>query len=121
MPSSLSWRRVTKIRGATCGRPKVKTSCARSTPPDRRSPPSSPTVTLFQRRHTSILVLYLDNLESLQTGPAQGDPEEFAEWRNGNCARLWKGLLDLQREAPGRLAALASSRYRHRDFGAVMP
>ena len=44
---------VTKIRGATCGRPKVKTSCARSTPPDRRSPPSSPTVTLFQRRHTS--------------------------------------------------------------------
>jgi carboxymethylenebutenolidase len=31
----------------------VKTSCARSTPPDRRSPPSSPTVTLFQRRHTS--------------------------------------------------------------------
>src|SRR3984893_15559663 len=53
MPSSLSWRRVTKIRGATCGRPKVKTSCARSTPPDRRSPPSSPTVTLFQRRHTS--------------------------------------------------------------------
>jgi len=29
----------------------VKTSCARSTPPDRRSPPSSPTVTLFQRRH----------------------------------------------------------------------
>src|ERR1700682_6085559 len=52
MPSSLSWRRVTKIRGATCGRPKVKTSCARSTPPDRRSPPSSPTVTLFQRRHT---------------------------------------------------------------------
>src|ERR1700680_4575253 len=53
MPSSLSWRRVTKIRGATCGRPKVKTSCARSTPPDRRSPPSSPTVTLFKRRHTS--------------------------------------------------------------------
>src|ERR1700726_1580371 len=53
MPSSLSWRRVTKIRGATCGRPKVKTSCARSTPPDRRSPPSSPTVTLFQRRNTS--------------------------------------------------------------------
>src|SRR5580692_6022368 len=53
MPSSLSRRRVTKIRGATCGRPKVKTSCARSTPPDRRSPPSSPTVTLFQRRNTS--------------------------------------------------------------------
>ena len=67
------------------------------------------------------LVLYLDNLESLQTGPAQADPEEFAEWRDDECARFWRGLLVLQRENPGRLAVLASSRYRHRDFGAVVP
>jgi hypothetical protein len=67
------------------------------------------------------LVLYLDNLESLQIDPAEGDPEEFAEWRNGDCAKFWNGLLELQREAPGRLAVLASSRYRHRDFGSVMP
>ena len=46
-PSSPSWRRAMRIPGATCGKPRVKTSCARSTPPDRRSPPSSPTVTLF--------------------------------------------------------------------------
>jgi hypothetical protein len=33
---------------------------------------------------------------------------------------LWKGLLSIQRESPGRLALLASSRYRHPDFGAVV-
>jgi tetratricopeptide (TPR) repeat protein len=67
------------------------------------------------------LVLYLDNLESLQMGPAEADPEEFAEWRHDECARFWTGLLVLQRENPARLAVLASSRYRHRDFGAVVP
>jgi hypothetical protein len=39
--------------GATCGKPRAKTSCARSTPPERRSPSSSQEATLFQRRHTS--------------------------------------------------------------------
>jgi hypothetical protein len=34
---------------------------------------------------------------------------------------LWRGLLKVQRESPGQLAVLASSRYRHPDFGAVMP
>jgi hypothetical protein len=67
------------------------------------------------------LVLYLDNLESLQTGPGESDPEKFAEWRDDDCAGFWKGLLDLQRENPGRLAVLASNRYRHRDFGAAVP
>jgi hypothetical protein len=66
------------------------------------------------------LVLYLDNLESLQTGPAEGDPQELADWRNGDCARFWTGLRDLQRENPGRIAVLASTRYRHPDFGAVV-
>jgi hypothetical protein len=52
------------------------------------------------------LVLYLDNLESLQTGPADSDPEEFAEWRHDDCARFWRGLLVLQRDNPGRLGVL---------------
>src|SRR3954469_4328141 len=34
---------------------KGKTSCARSTRPDRRSPPSKQNVILFQIRHTSAL------------------------------------------------------------------
>src|ERR1700737_3364234 len=42
-----------RISGATCGKPRAKTSCARSTPPERRSPPSSQKATLFERRHTS--------------------------------------------------------------------
>jgi hypothetical protein len=66
------------------------------------------------------LVLYLDNLESLQTGPRETDGGDFAEWRGCECAGLWNGLLAIQREAPGRLAVLASSRYRHPDFGAVV-
>jgi tetratricopeptide (TPR) repeat protein len=67
------------------------------------------------------LVLYLDNLESLQTGPAETDGGDFAEWRDRDCASLWNGLLRVQRESPGRLAVLASTRYRHQDFGAVVP
>jgi hypothetical protein len=41
-----------RIPGATCGKPRAKTSCARSTPPERRSPSSSQKATLFKRRHT---------------------------------------------------------------------
>src|SRR5262249_32159415 len=44
------------------------------------------------------LVLYLDNLESLQTGPREGEGGDFAEWRDSECAALWKGLLRIQRE-----------------------
>ena len=51
-PSSPSWRRAMRTPGATCGKPRAKTSCARSTPPERRSPSSSQEATLFQRRHT---------------------------------------------------------------------
>ena len=39
---SPSWRRAMRIPGATCGKPRAKTSCARSTPPERRSPSLSP-------------------------------------------------------------------------------
>ena len=49
-----------------------------------------------------------------------GEGGDFAEWRDRDCAGLWNGLLRIQRETPGRLAALASSRYRHPDFGAVV-
>jgi hypothetical protein len=66
------------------------------------------------------LVLYLDNLESLQTGPRETEGGDFAEWRDADCAGLWKGLVRIQRERPGRLAVLASTRYRHTDFGAVV-
>src|SRR5205823_13377365 len=54
MRSSRSWPRATTILGATFGKPRAKTSCARSMRPDRRSPRSSQQVRLFQRRHTSI-------------------------------------------------------------------
>src|SRR5205814_1376510 len=53
MRSSRSWPRATTILGATFGKPRAKTSCARSMRPDRRSPRSSQQVMLFQRRHTS--------------------------------------------------------------------
>src|SRR5947207_3211796 len=53
MRSSRSWPRATTILGATFGKPRAKTSCARSMRPDRRSPCSSQEVMLFQRRHTS--------------------------------------------------------------------
>jgi hypothetical protein len=66
------------------------------------------------------LVLYLDNLESLQTGPRDTEGADFAEWRDDDCAALWRGLPRIQREFPGRLAVLASSRFRHPDFGAVV-
>src|SRR4029077_8467647 len=45
-----------RIPGATCGKPRAKTSCARSTPPERRSPSLRRKATLFERRHTSGLV-----------------------------------------------------------------
>src|SRR6266851_7288004 len=54
MRSSPSWRRATTIPGAMSGRPRAKTSCAKSTPPDARSPPAPVTVTLFQIHHTSL-------------------------------------------------------------------
>src|SRR2546421_1903547 len=55
MRSSRSWPRATTILGATFGKPRAKTSCARSMRPDRRSPRSSQQVMLLQRRHTSAL------------------------------------------------------------------
>lgn len=68
------------------------------------------------------LVVYLDNLESLQRGPASGDPGDFADWRDAECATLWRGLRELLGRYPDRLALLASSRYRNPDFaGAVTP
>jgi hypothetical protein len=66
-------------------------------------------------------VLYLDNLESLQSGPAGEDIGAFADWRNPECAAFWQGLRRLQRQSPGQLAILASTRNRQPDFGAGVP
>src|SRR5437667_4023872 len=52
MRSSPSWRPATTILGATCGRPRAKISCAKSTPPDARSPLAPPNATLFPIHHT---------------------------------------------------------------------
>ncbi|MGE5778518.1 MAG: hypothetical protein ACM30D_04325 [Hyphomicrobiales bacterium] len=76
---------------------------------------------LLLEAQTSPLVIYLDNLETLQSGPAIGDPDTFAAWRDAGCAALWRGLRDLMRSRPGQLAVLASTRYPNRDFGAVVP
>src|SRR5438309_2615727 len=54
MRSLLSWRRATTILDVTFGKPRAKTSCARSMLPDRRSPRSSLQVMPFQRRHTRV-------------------------------------------------------------------
>ena len=69
----------------------------------------------------SPLVLYLDDLELLQIGPDDDSADQFADWRDAGCAALWQGLRDLQRQQPGRFAVLASARYRHKGFGAVVP
>jgi hypothetical protein len=65
------------------------------------------------------VVIYLDNLETLQVGAAEGDNiDAFAEWRDARCVALWQGLRELQQQNANRLAILASTRNRQRDFGA---
>ena len=65
------------------------------------------------------LVLYLDNLESLMTPPVDADledPELVADWRDEDCGLLWNELVELAERSAGRLALLASCRYRHPDL-----
>src|SRR6516225_2577416 len=52
MRSSPSWQRATTTLDATSGRPRAKTSCAKSTRQDVRLPLS---VMVFQRHHTRIV------------------------------------------------------------------
>ena len=66
------------------------------------------------------LVLYLDNLESLLHGPAGSDPEAVGQWRDEQTAALWPALTRVVENAGGRLALLASCRYRNPDFGAAL-
>ena len=54
MRSSPSWPPAMTIRSATSGRPRAKTSCERSTPPDARSPLAPTNATLFAIQHTSL-------------------------------------------------------------------
>jgi hypothetical protein len=70
------------------------------------------------------LVLYLDNLESLQVGPddprSGHDENAMGEWRSDAVAAIWTALVEIagQRE----LRVVASCRYRHPDFrGQLLP
>ena len=64
------------------------------------------------------LVLYLDNLESLLHRPDAEDG--FGTWRDADCAALWRLLRALVGGAGGRLALLASCRYRHPDYAEAL-
>lgn len=76
-------------------------------------------------RNMPWLVLYLDNLESLQIGPrdseAEGDAEAIGEWASEDLRRLWDFLTALARQVEN-LYVVASCRYRNPDFGeALLP
>jgi hypothetical protein len=62
------------------------------------------------------LAIYLDNLESLQVGPATNDPQALGAWISDEAATLWRGLAGLASKQPTLFAVLASTRYRHDDF-----
>ncbi|HWM91285.1 MAG TPA: tetratricopeptide repeat protein [Thermoanaerobaculia bacterium] len=71
------------------------------------------------------LVLYLDNLESLQLGPkdleAEGDAEAIGEWASDDLGRLWELLTALAQQADN-FCVVASCRYRNPAFGdALLP
>jgi tetratricopeptide (TPR) repeat protein len=71
------------------------------------------------------LVLYLDNLESLQIGPkdsaAEGDAEVIGEWASEDLGRLWILLTALARQTDN-FYVVASCRYMNSGFaGALLP
>ena len=61
------------------------------------------------------LVLYLDNLESVMKGPQSDDAEAAGDWRDG-AAEVWRVLREVQAASKGRLAVVASCRYRNPDL-----
>jgi hypothetical protein len=73
--------------------------------------------TLAEAENCPPLALYFDNLESLMKRPDHDDyvPEATAPWR-AETRQLWTVLARLAEQHPGRLAGLASSRYRNPDF-----
>jgi tetratricopeptide (TPR) repeat protein len=66
------------------------------------------------------LALYLDNLESLLTGPQEGDPESLGHWRSDALRQLWRLLVQWAEQSPPdhRLTLIASSRYHNPDLEA---
>lgn len=59
------------------------------------------------------LVVYLDNLESLRSGPDNEDPEAFGSWRSPDLENIWQFL---EKAAGDRCSILASCRYRNPSF-----
>ncbi len=56
------------------------------------------------------LNLYLDNLESLMTGPESDEPREIGEWLPG-AGEVWDAITQVSEAAGQRLNVVASSRY----------
>jgi len=72
---------------------------------------------VLRRQGQPPLVLYLDNLESLLNRPDNGDGDVLRAWRDPEAETLWRELVRMAQTSGGRLALLASCRYRHSDFG----
>ena len=72
---------------------------------------------LLRRQGQPPLVLYLDNLESLLSGPDNDNGEAIGAWRGFPRLALWRELARIAQTSGGRLALLASCRYRNPDFG----
>jgi AAA ATPase domain/CHAT domain len=62
------------------------------------------------------LVLYLDNLESLLNRPDDDDGDALRAWRDPEAETFWRELVQMAQTSGGRLALLASCRYRQSDF-----
>ena len=59
------------------------------------------------------LTIYLDNVESLLTGPDNDDPDAFGSWQSPEVGRIW----DVLKEMSGhKLAVMTSCRYRNQAF-----
>jgi len=64
------------------------------------------------------ILLYLDNLESMLIKPDREDYdlEAVGRWRDEESAGVWAALVRLAQDSDGRLALLASCRYRQHDI-----
>jgi tetratricopeptide (TPR) repeat protein len=71
---------------------------------------------IAKSEHTA---LYMDNLESLLESPHADGPAAFGEWRSPALRTIWQ-VLDESARNSDRLYVVASSRYRHEDFGAAL-
>src|SRR5581483_8915262 len=71
---------------------------------------------LLEREQFPSLVVYLDQLDALLRGPVDDDPEAAGEWRDADAHALWLALERVQSATRGRVAVVASCRYRHPDL-----